>query len=84
MLVIWENIYARETFRLLFSVGPGKKKKCTSVKSTEEVLLERKFTDDVLKGSKMDQFSLVFSNLHKCYDNVDAVKNLNFTVKKGK
>lgn len=52
---------------------------CTDDDVKEEV----KLTELVVKENQIDDYSIVVSNLRKCYGNVSAVNGINFTVKKG-
>lgn len=84
-----EDIYRRE--KLLSYLRLYKKLSCfksvplrtEEVNSNDDVIQERDLTDSVVANRQIDDFAIVVSNLHKQYDNVNAVRGINFTVKKG-
>lgn len=57
---------------------------CCSTNSNSEVQEEKSLTSTLVRDKKLDEYAIVVSNLHKAYDDFNAVNGIDFVVKKGK
>lgn len=93
LVFICESIYRREKIRRMFtfkcsssaqkksSDANGIQLNCCS--NNSEVEVEKTLTQTLVRDRKLDEYAIIVSNLHKSYDDTNAVKGIDFVVKKG-
>lgn len=87
LVFIWEDIYRKQWLCGLFTFY----KRCRRSKPpprglltpNEDVREEKDLTDSVVKENNIDNYAIVVSKLQKRYDQLVAVQDVSFTVKRG-
>lgn len=99
LVFVFESLYRRERIRRLFSLdclsraklGRGQngadtgdgaiQLRCCAV--NDQVQEEKVLTQTLVRDRKLNDYAIIVSNLHKSYENVNAVNGIDFVVKKG-
>lgn len=98
LVFVFESLNRREKFRRLFLFSCFSKAKKEKNKNgtdsndgaiqlrcvvNEKVQEEKVLTQTLVRDRKLDDYAIIVSNLHKSYENVNAVNGIDFVVKKG-
>lgn len=99
LVFVFESLYRREKIRRLFTFSCCSKSRkdenkdgtdtndgaiqlrCCAV--NEQVQEEKVLTQTLVRDHRLDEYAIIVSNLHKSYENVNAVNGIDFVVKKG-
>lgn len=97
LVFIFESLYRREKLRRFFSFSFkfGKKKdkkgvdcrdagiQMNSPDNNKEVQEEKTLTRTLVRDQRIHEYAIVVSDLHKSYENINAVNGIDFVVKRG-